>query len=58
MSASKAIKSINLPSVRYVAEHSDTKESVLYDWYNKKPIRFKALIHGVKALKEASEQNA
>ena len=52
MSASKEVKAIGLPSVRYVSQATDTKESVLYDWYNNKPKRFKALIHGVKAIED------
>lgn len=52
MSASKAVKSIGLPSIRYVSQATDTKESVLYSWYNNKPKRFKALIHGVKVIED------
>ena len=57
MSASKEAKAIGLPSIRFVSKATDTKESVLYDWYNNKPKRFKALIHGVKDIEVYHESN-
>lgn len=50
MSASKAIKSIGLPSLSYVALHINRHPNILHEWYKHKPELFQAVIHGVKAL--------
>ena len=52
MSASKAIKSIGLPSLRYVAQHIKRPPNLLHEWYKDQPELFNAVIHGVKALDE------
>ena len=52
MSASKAIKAIGLPSLRYVADHIKANPNQLHEWYKHKPERFNAVIHGVKVLDE------
>ena len=52
MSPSKAVKAINLPSLQYVADKAQLHRTVLEGWYTTKPERFKAIIHGVKALDE------
>lgn len=50
MSASKAIKAIGLPSLRYVADRIKSNPNQLHYWYKNKPERFNAIIHGVKVL--------
>jgi hypothetical protein len=48
MTPSKAIKSIKLKSLQFVADKSDTHRTVLEGWYYTKPDRFWAIAYGVK----------
>lgn len=50
MSASQAIKDLELPSLQYVATHIKRRPELLQDWYKNYPELFSAVIHGVKAL--------
>jgi len=52
MSASKEIKAIGLPSLKYVADKINRHPNRLYAWYVDRPEQFKAIIYGVKAIRE------
>lgn len=52
MTPSRAVKAINLPSLQYVADKTQTHRTVLEGWFYTKPDRFNAIIHGVKVLTE------
>lgn len=47
MSASKAAKSIGLPSLKYVCDHANVKRSTIYNWYKHNRKLFDAVINGV-----------
>ena len=56
MSASKEIKSIGLPSLKYVADKIKVNPNRLHEWYKTRPEKFKAIIHGVKVLRELESE--
>ncbi len=57
MSASKTIKAIGLPSLQYVADKSDTPRNTLHAWYITKPLRFNAIVQGIKTIKDSETIN-
>ena len=52
MSASKEIKQIGLPSLKYVSDKVNIRRQLLHDWYNNKYPLFNAVIQGVKSIKD------
>ena len=57
MSASKAIKEIGLPSLRFVSVKINRPPNLLQQWYKNYPELFNSVIHGVKALDELKQVN-
>lgn len=52
MSASKTVKAIGLPNLKYVTDKANVKRSTFNGWYHSNRQLFDVVVAGVKAVEE------